>query len=158
MGGSCPGSPRIGRDPTFSEKGSNAELTLATSHHLPPGITFPTNFSCKRQGCNRTGKPNKCRVRPRRSGSCGDPRRATQGLTHLTAAGRRSGDSTPGSSGWVRPTARPPFCVPPPEGVSLGTPTSRLCTLHHNRADVTAQSPEKLSPPPGPGARAWPES
>ena len=33
---------------------------------------------------------------------------------------------------------------PPPEGVSRATPTSRLCTLHHNRADVT----EKLSPPP----------
>lgn len=67
--------------------------------------------------------------------------------THLAIAGRHTRDSTPGSRGWLR-TARP-FCFPPPEGVSRPTPTRRkFCTLHYNGADVTAQSPGKLSPPP----------
>lgn len=77
--------------------------------------------------------------------------------THLAVAGRHTRDSTPGSRGWL-PTARP-FCFPPLEGVSRPTPTRRkFCTLHYNGADVTAQSPGKLSPPPRkPEARAWPE-
>lgn len=66
---SCPGSPGMGRDPAFSGKGSTAGLTTATSHHLPPGVTLPTNFSCKRQGCDRTRKTNRRRVRPRHSDS-----------------------------------------------------------------------------------------
>lgn len=139
---SCPGSPGMGRDPAFSGKGSTAGLTTATSHHLPPGVTLPTNFSCKRQGCDRTRKTNRRRVRPRHS-----DRRATRGRTHLAAAGRRTGDSTPGSGGWLRPTARR-FVPPLRKAFPRATPTSRLCTLHHSRADVTAQSPGKLSPPP----------
>lgn len=81
------------------------------------------------------------------AGSCGDPRRATRGRTHLAAAGRRTGDSTPGSGGWLRSTARR-FVPPLRKAFPRATPTSRLCTLHHSRADVTAQSPGKLSPPP----------
>lgn len=50
-------------------------------------------------------------MRPRRSGSCRDPRRANRGRTHLTAAGRCAGDSTPGSGGWLRRTTRR-FCFP----------------------------------------------
>lgn len=45
---------------------------------------------------------------------------------------------------WLAAPDYAPILFPPPEGVSRATPTSRLCTLHHNRADVT----EKLSPPP----------
>lgn len=136
---SCPGSPGMGRDPEFSGKGNTAELTLATSHHLPLGITLPTNFSCKRQGCDRTGKTNRRRVRPRRSGSCGGPPGVT--LTWQLLGGARATALREAVTGCAGVRA---VLFPPPEGVSRATPTSRLCTLHHNRADVT----EKLSPPP----------
>lgn len=105
---SCPGSSVMGIDTAFSGKGSTARLTKATSHHLPPGVTCPTNFSCKRQGCCKTRNTNRRRVRPRLSAGrqLRGPRRATRGRTHLAAAGRRTGDCTPGSRDWLRPSAR----------------------------------------------------
>lgn len=53
---SCPGSPGMGRDAAFSGKGSTAGLTMATSHHLPPGITFPTNFFLQATGLRQDRK------------------------------------------------------------------------------------------------------
>lgn len=148
---SCPGSPGTGRDPAFSGKGSTAGLTLATSHHLPPGITLPTNFSCRAA----TG-PEK----PIGAG-CVPGARAVAG----TRGGRPRGALTWQLLGGARATALREAVAggaglravlfPPPEGVSRSTPTSRLCTLHHNRADVTIEAVPSPTQNPGPAAGAW---
>lgn len=52
-----------------------------------------------------------CIPSTRVTGSSGNPRQAMRGRTHLAVAGRHTGDSTPGSRGWLL-TARRRFVSP----------------------------------------------
>lgn len=116
---SCPGSPGTGRDPVF-RKGKHCRAN--SGYFSPPPSWDHSSYKLFLQGCDRTGKTNRRRVRPRRSGSCGDPRRTTPGRTHLAAAGRRTGDSSQGSGGWWRRTAR-----------RFVSPSGRRFPLHANQ-------------------------
>jgi hypothetical protein len=92
-----------------------------------------------------------------RGGRSGGARAGWPGRTHLAAAGRaargrRSSQKRRlGASGCARFCSAPGKACPAPR-----QPVIRLCTLHHNRADVTVRSPAALHshPHPRPGRPA----
>lgn len=129
----------MGRDPAFSGKGSTAGPLLTTSLL---GSLFLQTFLASDRSATGPEKPiGKGCVpgAPAVAGpEAGEPGAHSPDSCWEVRRRQHSGKR------WLAAPDCAPILFPPPEGVSRATPTSRLCTLHHNRADVT----EKLSPPP----------